>query len=158
MVFAAPALALAVAEGIEVARRWLRRGRPWAPAAFLTLLLAPGVAASVYHIFDVRRRHEVRPVIDFLREHQVSGDQLLVFDPATFAFYTGLDMRGATVEPDPGARVWVIVSGSGFKPLPVEDVLARLRARRPQLGVLRTYGAATYLFGPERHAPDARPP
>jgi hypothetical protein len=158
MVFAAPAALLLAAEGIEWLRRRLTRWRALAGWIVVAFLLLPGLVVAAYRISTPRLRHEVRPVIEFVQRHLQPADQLLVFIPAEFEFYTGRDFRNASVEPDPSARVWVIVGGSRSKglPLPAQAVLDHLVRRRPELQAVEEYGAAAYLFGPER-GPGTRP-
>jgi hypothetical protein len=157
MVFAAPAALLLAAEGIEAVRGRLAHWRPSAGWITVTILLLPGVVNAAYRIGAPRQRHEVRPVIEFVQRHLHPGDQLLVFCPAEVAFYTGRDFRNASVEPDPSARVWLIGTGVGSDRYPAQGLLDQLRARRPRLRVIEEYGAAAYLFGPER-GPGTRPP
>ena len=158
MVFAAPAALLLAAEGIESLRRRLTRWHALAGWTVVVCLLLPGLADAAYRISTPRLRHEVRPVIEFVQRHLQPADQFLVFIPAEFEFYTGRDFRNTSVEPDPSARVWVIVGGSRSKglPLPAQALLDRLVRRRPELQAIEEYGAAAYLFGPER-GPGTRP-
>ncbi len=156
MVFAAPAALLLAAEGIEGVRGRLAHWRPSAGWIIVSILLLPGLANAAYRIGTPRQRHEVRPVIEFVQKHLHPDDQLLVFCPAEVAFYTGRDFRNASVEPDPSARVWLIGTGVGSDRYPAQGLLDQLRAKRPRLRVIEEYGAAAYLFGPER-GPGTRP-
>jgi hypothetical protein len=113
-------------------------------------ILAPGVADALYHLAIPRYRHELRPVIAFLQERRQPGDHLMVFDPATFAFYTGVDVRHQPLEAPRAAAVWVVTPRSqrgAFAPQ-VESVLASLRRDRSLLARIEVYGAAGYRFGP----------
>jgi len=149
MVFAAPAAILLEAEGIEAIRGRLAGWPRWAGVGCLLLLLLPGLANAAYRIGFPRQRHEVRPVIEFVQRHRKPGDQFLVFCPAEVQFYTGVDFRGTSLEPDGSARVWLIATYARSGALPVQGFLERLRTRRPQLDMVETYGAVAYLFGPE---------
>lgn len=149
MVFAAPAVLVLVGEGMESARERLARWRWWAGTTGVALLMLPGLADAVYHVAVPRWRHEVRPVISFVQQHQQPGDQLLVLCPAEFEFYTGRSARSAPAEPVPGARVWFIATRSGGGSFPSQDVLDRLAARRRRLLAIEEHGAAAYLFAPE---------
>ena len=157
MVFAAPAALLLAGEGIESLRRRLTRWHARVGWIVVASLLLPGLVDAAYRIGTPRLRHEVRPVIEFVQRHLHPGDQLLVFCAAEVAFYTGRDFRNASVEPDPSARVWLIGTGVGSDRYPAQGLLDQLRARRPRLRVIEEYGAAAYLFGPER-GPGTRPP
>jgi hypothetical protein len=92
----------------------------------------------------------VRPVIAFVQQHMQPSDQLLVFCPAEVEFYTGENFRHAPQEAAPFARVWFIGTRSGHKAFPNQDLLERLGAHRPRLEAMEEYGAAAYLFGPDR--------
>jgi hypothetical protein len=150
MVFAAPAALLLAGEGTETLRLRLIRWRWWAGWTCVALVMLPGIADAAYRILSPRQRHEVRPVIEFVQRHLHPGDQLLVFCPAEVAFYTGRDFRNASVEPDPSKRVWFIATGVGSDRFSARGLLDQLRATRPRLRVKEEYGAAAYLFGPER--------
>ncbi len=152
MVFAAPAALVLVAEGTETLRLRLVRWRWWAGWTCVALLMLPGIAEAGYRIFAPRQRHEVRAVIESVERHFQSGDQLLVFIPAEFEFYTGRNFRDVPREPAPSARVWLIASHSHPERFPgqVQATLDRLRLRRMQLQAIEEYGAAAFLFGPER--------
>ncbi len=149
MVFAAPAVLVLVAEGIEEVRRRLASRAPWVGVIGLALLLSPGLVDAAYRIALPRQRHEVRPVIAFVQRYVEPADQLLVLCPAEFEFYTGRDVRNAAIEPDPAARVWFIATRSGNKPFAGQDLLDRLRTRRRCLRAIEAYGAAAYFFAPE---------
>jgi hypothetical protein len=152
MVFAAPAGLVLVAEGTEALRNRLSHWRGWAGWAFVVSLLLPGVADAGYRIVSPRLRHEVRPVVEYVQEHRQSGDHFLVFDPATVEFYAGRDLLSTPGEPDGPARVWFVAGGSRQKGFPAQaqEVFNRLSARRQELRAIEAYGAAAYLFGPER--------
>lgn len=149
MVFAAPAALLLVAEGTEAARGRLARWRAAASWIFVSFLLLPGVADAVYRIGVPRHRHEIQHVIEFVQKHLHPDDQLLVFCPAEYQFYTGHDFRNMPIEPNASARVWYIATGSPRKGLPAQELVDRLSTRRPRLQAIEAHGAAAYLFGPE---------
>ena len=156
MVFAAPAALLLAAEGIDSLRRRLTRWHALAGWIVVVCLLLPGVAMAAYRIGAPRLRHEVRPVIEFVQQHLHPDDQLLVFCPAEVAFYAGRDFRNASVEPDPSKSVWFIATGVDSDRFSARGLLDHLRTTRPRLRVKEEYGAAAYLFGPER-GPGTRP-
>jgi hypothetical protein len=149
MVFAAPAVLVFAADGIELARRRLAGRRPRLAWAALALLLAPGLLGALYHLIVPRQRHELRPVIAYVEQQSRPGDQLAVFDPATFKFYTGRDMRSAPLPLASPERVWVITprAKNGDLHPEVRSVVDRLGRTRPRLRAMETYGAAAYLFG-----------
>jgi hypothetical protein len=149
MVFAAPAGLLLAAEGVERLRRWplFRNG----PAAWILVgfLLLPGIGDAAYRVWSPRFRHEVRPAIEFVRQHFEPGDQVIALDSATVEFYVGRDFPIVSAEPDSGVRAWLIFSGSAGKGSPIQDVVDHMEARRPRLLTKVTHGAAAMLFGPE---------
>ena len=149
MVFAGPAVLVLVGEGMERVRGRLTRWRWWAGPMCVALFLAPGLADATYHLVVSRWRHEVRPVIAFVQQHQQPGDQLLVLCPAEFEFYTGRNLRDAPAEPNPAARVWFIATHSDGGAFPSRELLDRLSTRRVRLLAIEEHGAAAYLFAPE---------
>jgi len=149
MTFAGPAVLVLVGEGMEHVRVRLTGWQSWAGATCVALLLIPGLANATYHLVVPRWRHEVRPVIAFVQQHQQPGDQLLVLCPAEFEFYTGQRWRDAPVEPTPTARVWFIATRAEGRTFPSQDLLDRLAARRVRLLAIDEPGAAAYLFAPE---------
>ena len=157
MAFAAPAVLLLAGDGIEIARRHLAARRPALAWCALAALLAPGLVPACYHLVVPRERHELRPVIAFMESHRAAGDQLAVFDTATFEFYTGRVLHDAPVELAGSARVWVITprSSRGTLHPDVQRVVDGLSANRPRLNALEVNGAAAYLFGAE-HAVTVR--
>ncbi len=148
MVFAAPAVLLLTGTGIEVVRGRLESWRRRAGAVMVTLVLLPGLAPAAYHVGVPRERHEARPAIQFLMAERRPTDQVLVYCPAEFEFYTGT-IPPAAQPPDPSSRVWFIGTRSEDKPFPAQAVLDRLFTTRPLLLSKEAYGAASYLFGPE---------
>lgn len=150
MVFAAPAVLVAAGDGIEIARQRLAGRHPLAAAAALTLLLAPGVADALYHLAVPRQRHDVRGAIAFMQQRVAPGDELAVFDPATFQFYTGRDLRGASLSFAAPARVWLITpcSRRGELHADVQRLVDRLLRERSRLAVADLPGATAQLFGP----------
>ena len=149
MVFAAPAVVLLAGEGLEIARAELAsRDRRYAWAA-LALLLAPGLLPALYHLAAPHRRYELREAIAFMQQHGEPGDQLAVFDPATFLYYTGRDQRGASFQFADSARVWVLTtrSSAGTVPPAVQEVVDRLSRERPRLAASEVYGGGAYLYG-----------
>jgi hypothetical protein len=150
MSFAAPAVILTVAAGIDATVPRLRRRHAHAPIAAAVVLLFPSFVNCAYRMAVPRQRHELRPVIDFVQQHRRPGDRLLVFDAATFAFYTGADLRKQPLDAPDDAPVWVITPRSkrGALHPHVADVIASLDRWRPRLETIEVYGAAAYRFGP----------
>ncbi len=149
MVFAGPAVLILVGEGTERLRAQLTCWRSWAGAMCVALLLIPGLAGATYHLVVPRWRHEVRPVIAFVQQHQQPDDQLLVLCPAEFEFYTGQRLPDAPVDPSPASRVWFIATRTAGRAFPSQDLLDRLAARRERVLAIDEPGAAAYLFAPE---------
>ena len=149
MAWAAPAVLLLAGDGLAIAFAQLavrHRRLAWGAAA---LVLAPGMIGALYHLVVPRYRHELRPVIDFMRQRSAPGDALAVFDPATFQFYTGRDLRAAPLPAASAPRVWVITprSPQGDLHPNVQRIVEHLAHERPRLAGLEVHGAAAYLFG-----------
>jgi hypothetical protein len=147
MVFAAPGVLLLAGEGLETMRCRLEDWRPGGGTIAVALFLVTGIGPAVYHLVIPRERHEARPVIQFLMEQRRPEDQLLIFCPAEFEFYTGMAVRGSNPLPDSSRRVWFVGTRSGQKPFPTQDLLDHLRKTRPLLLSREAYGAGSYLFG-----------
>jgi hypothetical protein len=150
MVFAVPAVLILAAEGIELARRRAADRDPRLAAAALLILLAPAVLGAFYRVAVPRQRHAMRPVIEYAMAREQPGDGLAVFDPATFAFYSGRDARALPATFGDRQRVWVITPRSKRGELhpDVARLIAELEHSRPRLEIHEAYGAAAYLFGP----------
>jgi len=84
--------------------------------------------------------------------HAKPSDALLVLDPATFAFYTGRDLRNQSPQPPADTSVWVITPWSRHGDSPPEAIVQDLQVRRKRLDACESAGAAAFLFGPERAA------
>lgn len=150
MSFAAPAVLLVAAEGLEEARRRLSSRWPNTGEVLLVLLLAPGVGNALYRIGVPRLRHEMRPVIEFVRNYQEAGDQLFVFCPAEFEYYVGHKAPEIPAKPDPCRRVWIVTAQSRSRTFLRQDLYWRLSRRRPRVLAREEYAAAAYLFDAER--------
>jgi hypothetical protein len=150
MAFVAPLVLLLAAHGAEIIRASLAQWHPRITIAFTAALLLPALGDACYHLIVPRYRHELRPVIRFMQTHASADDAVIVFDPATFAYYTGRDVRGDRVNTAAPSRLWVITprSSRGALEPDVQRVLTALRQQRPQLDAKETPGAAGYLFGP----------
>ena len=159
MSFAAPAVVLTVAVGIDSLQRILRRWHPLAPAAAALLLLGPPLIACIYHLAVPHHRHEMRGVIRYAQQGRSGDDQLVVLDPATYLFYTGIDVRQQALRIQPQQRVWIITpcSKRGDLSPDAQRIVDGFASRRPRLDQRAIHGAAAYLFGPESDAPKSNP-
>lgn len=146
MVFAAPAVFLTAGAGIEWARARLEASRSGAGAILIALFLLPGIAPDFYHLFSPRHRHEVRPVIEFVRSHRQPGDTFIVQCEPEVEFYTGREFLDRPASPA-SPRVWYITTSSGAHGLD-QARIAKLEPGRAYLLGDQEYGAAAYLFGP----------
>jgi hypothetical protein len=151
MSFATPAVMITVAVGIEALLPALRRWRPRAPAAAAVLLLGPALITCTYHLAVPRRRHEMRPVIRYAQQGRGGDDQMIVLDPATYFFYTGVDMRRQALHIGPRHRVWVITPcGKRGRLAPeAQRIVDGFANRRARLDLFEADGAAAYLFAAE---------
>lgn len=158
MSFAAPAVTITVAVGIDVLLPTLRRWHPRAPNAAAVLLLGPALLTCAYHLAVPRWRHEMRPVIQYAQQGRSADDQMVVLDPATYFFYTGIDVRRQALRIEPQQRVWIITPCSkrgGLAP-DAQRIVDGFASGRPRLDQLEVHGAAAYLFGPEPEPPVER--
>ncbi|HEY0303303.1 MAG TPA: hypothetical protein VGC36_18305 [Rhizomicrobium sp.] len=149
MAFAAPAMLLLAGDGMEILRVRLQRTRPLATRVGLALFLIPGLLLASWRIVVPRQRHAMREAIAFMQARAEPEDRLAVFDPATFQFYTGRDVRHVKPELIATARIWIITptsSHGGLNP-EVESLKIALAATRPALAAQVRDGAAAYLFG-----------
>ncbi len=150
MVFAAPAVFIVVAEGIERVRQRLIGRSAWMAAVFIAITLIPGIAPAAYHIVYPRQRHEVRAVLDFVRRHRQPGDRFLIQCPPEVEFYTGHELL-ALPPAGPSSRLWVLTTASGRHGLDAASIRA-FAPDRPYLTGDQQFGAAAYLFGPAQPA------
>lgn len=149
---AAPLLVLAARGWFEVAERVFDERRAGAALAG-AILLGPGFLAALWHVVAPRTRHEVRPVLAYVRARAERSDQLLMFCPAEAEYYLGRSFRDPPAPPDPARPVWFIATRSGNRPFPQQPLLDSLRASRPELAGLEAPGAAAYRFGPSAAGP-----
>ena len=145
---------MCTATGAEHIRRHLWRWHPSASSAWALVLILPPMLSCVYHLAVPRRRHEMRPAIEFMQRHFAPGDALLVLDPATFAFYTGRDLRTQPSAVYPHSRLWVITPWSRNPSGEAHDIVDGLRQRRATVISEEVDGAAAFLFGPESDPAD----
>lgn len=152
MAFTAPAVLLPAGDGLALLGARLARRRRSVAALAGVALLGPAVVMASYHLVAPRQRHELRPLIAIVAAERRPGDQLAVFDAATYAFYTGVDLRDAPVALDAPARLWVITprSSRGALHPDIARVVEHLRATREPLAVHERHGAAAYLFDAPR--------
>jgi hypothetical protein len=150
MVFAAPAVLLTVAVGIESVRTRLISKPVWSGLIVAAFLIPPSAAAA-YHLIVPRYRHEARSAIEFYQANRLPDDGVSVQCVAEFEFYAP-GVRGRAAEsPVPTKRLWIITTGSGAKGFDHTEI-AKLAPNRPYLDGLQVYGAGAYLFGPEIHS------
>jgi hypothetical protein len=95
--FLAPGCLLLVGAGLEPLRRVLlpRTGRAW--LAVPALILAVGVAISVYHLWVPRYRGNMRPVVDYIRAHRAPDEPVYALRHVEFLVYWP--------DPDPNVRL-----------------------------------------------------
>jgi hypothetical protein len=85
--FLIPAMLLLIAEGVYQLVRWTPARAQVLAATFLVALIAAGpVWSAGKHLIQPRRHEEVRPVLEFVRDHWHRGDSLYVHYGAQYAF------------------------------------------------------------------------
>lgn len=93
LLFLTPAAALALAEGVERCRQWLRPRNPWlAGGVYLGLaglLLFHSVDIDRQRLLDHPVMEEIKPVLKAVADHRRAGDQIYVYYGAVpaFSFY-----------------------------------------------------------------------
>ncbi|MDX2170906.1 MAG: hypothetical protein SF182_27810 [Deltaproteobacteria bacterium] len=156
MRFAAPALLLLAGDGLGQLYGRLLSQQPRLARAGVAAVLVPGVLYAAWHVAAPHQRHAMREAIAFMQARAQPEDRLAVFDPASFAFYTGIDMRGAPLVLPSAVRVWVVTPTSSHGDLApvVQAFIEQLAAQRPRQQEQVRGGAAAYLFGAAGAADD----
>jgi hypothetical protein len=85
--FLIPAVLLLIAEGVYQIVRWAPTRAQVVAAAFLGAVIAAGpVWGAGKHVIQPRKHEELRPVLEFVRDHWQAGDSLYVHYGAQYAF------------------------------------------------------------------------
>ncbi len=159
MAFGIPLFLLLTAKGIEGARVELSRFHSVAGWLLVAGVLCPETGSAAFHIVSPRQRHEFRPVVEFVNREMRPADQLLVFAPVEVGFYMGRDFSDAPMAAGASSRVWFIGTRHAYKQdfgASAQSVFLSLVSRRARLESKEEYGAAAYLFGPEKPANGSR--
>jgi hypothetical protein len=91
LLFTVPSVLLLIAEGVERIRK-KNRGYATATATILMgLLLFHPLLIAARHLVHPRTKEEIKPVMNYIREHWQNGDELYVYYGAEFPFkyYSG---------------------------------------------------------------------
>lgn len=91
LLFTVPSVLLLIAEGVERIRK-KNRGYATATAMILMgLLLFHPLLIAARHLVHPRTKEEIKPVMNYIREHWQNGDGLYVYYAAKYAFryYSG---------------------------------------------------------------------
>jgi hypothetical protein len=152
MVFAAPAVLLLSAEGLEALRLRLDAWRPRAGLLAVLAVFGYRVPNAAWQVAAPRLRHEVRPAARFYEANARPGDAVLCFDDATYGFYLGRAPGLPAAEPASDQRVWVLTLRNARRPETASglETIQRLDGLRPRLLSREEFGAAATLWGPER--------
>lgn len=169
LLFIVPGLLLVVAEGAEQIWQKTKDGGSMIGACLIGLLFLYPVLFSSYHFIRPSRREEIKPVMNYIKEHQRAGDMLYVHHGAipAFRYYAprfGLSsMRwvpGTFSEdnweryekdldqfPSP-SRVWVLFSHSESRTGVDEErvFLYFLDRRGKRIDYFKSVGATAYLY------------
>lgn len=93
LLFLMPAAALALAEGVERCRQWLRLWSPWLAGGvyfgLAGLLLFHAVDVDRQHLIDHPVMEDIKPLMKEVADHRRAGDQIYVYYGAVpaFSFY-----------------------------------------------------------------------
>jgi hypothetical protein len=162
-------LLLLVAEGTEYIRAKLNGEASFVALCFIGLLFLHPLLYSTYHLLTPRVREEIKPVMNYVKEHQHGEDVVYVYHDAipAFQYYGprfGLDrlnvVMGVGGKDDWGRhekdiellrnnrRVWLLFSHSrsaeGYDEEKVFLYLSNKRATK--LASFKSAGAAVYLY------------
>jgi hypothetical protein len=177
LLFIVPTLLLLIAEGAEQIRCKTRHEAPIIGACLVGLLFLHPLLFSTYHLIKpsagdlppgiTHTREEIKPVMNFVEQHQHEGDILYVYHAATpaFRYYAprfslnklnlvlGTSDTLETHEKDLGPlrghrRVWLLFSHSHTDTNIDEEqaFLYLLDKRGTRLDSFKSVGAAVYLY------------
>lgn len=168
-IFLSPPVMLLAAAGVEEVWRRTRGALPLLAPAFTVVLLTYPMLSAAYLALYPREKEEVRPLLEYVRQHQRPSDLLYLYPSARIAarYYAarGLDFPGAVVTGVKGKgnwhayerdlerlrgqpRVWFLFSHVR-SPNGINEeslILQQLDRRGVRLDAQRRTGAAVYLY------------
>jgi hypothetical protein len=86
ILFIVPALLLLIAEGTEYIRSKLKGGASLIVVCLIGFLFFHPLLSSTYHLLKPRVREEIKPAMNYIKEHQHEEDVLYVYNSAEPAF------------------------------------------------------------------------
>jgi len=106
MQFAAPAVGLLGARGVEVLARW----RPWAGVALAVAVICVADGLSLWRALHPWEEPDARAVTAFVREHRRAGEPVLS-DEGNYLYYFHGEIRPLSAGKDVpvGGRVWAVM-------------------------------------------------
>ena len=167
LLFIVPALLLVIAEGAAQIWRKTKVEAPMIGACLIGLLFSYPVLFSSYHLIRPSKKEEIKPVMNYVKEHQRPGDILYVHHGAIPAFrYYAPKFGFSSIRLVPGtfsennweryekeldqfpspSRVWVLFSHSQSRAGVDEEKLFLyfLDKRGKQVDYFKSVGAAAY--------------
>jgi hypothetical protein len=126
--FLTPAIILLVAEGVGQLVRWApRQWKAPAAVALAVAVTAGPVYLAARHLIHPRRVEEIRPVLEFVRDHWREGDTLYVHSEAQYAFLYYKECNCLRLARD-GHDLWPVrpLSGVDFRARAVESLTPAL--------------------------------
>ena len=168
LLFIVPSMLIFIAQGADEIREMIRpRDTAVALAFVVLLLLHPGLFAG-YYLIKPHLREEIRPVINYVREHHRPGDVLYLYHWALYAFKYYQERFGFTDEAyvvghelsqwkshlddlnkiSGHPRVWILFSHvfTSERRKEEEVILSQLDSMGTRLASLKQERASVYLY------------
>jgi hypothetical protein len=112
--FLVPAVTLLIAEGIAQLVRWApARGRTLTALLLAGVVAAGPVSLAGSGLVHPRTREEIKPVLEFVRNHWRPGDTLYVHDGAQYAFLYYEECACVRLTSAEGRTLWPAVPAPG---------------------------------------------
>jgi hypothetical protein len=121
MAYAAPAVALLIAEAVPSTLAWLRARQRWAAVALVALLATPA-AHSLYRVAVPWQRADCAGAAAFVLAHRQPGEPVIANHWEYSYYFRHVDAftPWEGVKGTSGGRLWVVISGAtpdGFLPM-----------------------------------------
>jgi Dolichyl-phosphate-mannose-protein mannosyltransferase len=103
--FLVPAIVLLIAEGtLRLARAIPRRARVGTAALLAAIIAAGPVWLAARHVVHPRTHEEIKPVLEYVRDHWRAGDTLYVHNGAEYAFLYYKECKCVRLSPGKSSR------------------------------------------------------
>jgi len=130
VLFLVPALVVLIGAGGAMIWESFVPGRRIIPSLILASIILPTAARAVYYVLIPAKREEIRPMLEYVREHKKSGDVLYLFHISEIPFRYYQDRFGLEENRGGLADMTWIFGQSGDSDVSVYRAdLARLRGK-----------------------------